>query len=93
MTVGCIFDSGSESSYFHPDMERMRVTQRKKHFQLETLSMQGEVEDVDGLLVGFDVFLASGEVMQIQALKHHGLGRSGTMLRAKVLSVPAEFAA
>ena len=55
--------------------------------------MQGEVEGVDGLLVGFDVFLASGEVMQIQALKHHGLGRSGTMLRAKVLSVPAEFAA
>ena len=93
MTVGFIFNSGSESSYFHPDMERIGVTRRKKQFQLETLSMGGEVEAVDGLLVGFDVLMASGEVLQLQALKHHGLGKSGTMLRAKVLSVPAEFAA
>ena len=87
MTVGCIFDSGSESSYFHPDMERMGAMRKRKHFQLKTLSMQGEVEEVDGLLVGFNVLMASGEVVQLQALKHHGLGRSGTMLRAKVLSV------
>ena len=51
------------------------------------------MEAVDGLLVRFNALMASGEVLQHQALKHHGLGRAGTMLRAKVLSVPAEFAA
>ena len=55
--------------------------------------MQGEVEAVDGLLVVFDVVMASGEVLQLQALKHHGLGKSGTLLRAKVLTVPTDFAA
>ena len=71
----------------------MGVSRKRKQFQLETLSMQGEVKAVDGLLVGFNVVMASGQVLQLQALKHHGLGKSGTLLRAKVLTVPSAFAA
>ena len=39
ISVGCIFDSGSKSSYFHPDIEKMGVTHRRKQFQIETLSI------------------------------------------------------
>ena len=92
MMVGCLYDSGSESSYFHPEMERMGTSRRRKVFQLETLSMQGQVKEVDGLVVTFEAIMADGQVKRIEALKHHGLGKSGHMLRAKVLSVPAAFA-
>ena len=61
----------------------MGVTRSRKQLQMEILSMQKEVEAVDGLLVGFDLLTASGEVQQLQALKHHGLGKSDTMLSAK----------
>ena len=53
--------------------------------------MQGQVEEVDGLLVSFEAVMADGQVKKIQDLKHHGLGKSGTMLRGKVLSVPIGF--
>ena len=92
MLVPCLFDSGSESSYFHPDLERMETSRRRKRFQLETLSMSGKTEEVDGLLVTFEAIMAKGQVVNLEALLHHGLGKSGTMLRSKVLSVPVEFA-
>ena len=92
MMVGCLFDGGSESSYFHPDNERMATSRRRKVFQLETLSMQGQVEEDDGLLLSFEAVMVDGQVKKIKALKHHGLGESGKMLLAKVLSVPVGFA-
>ena len=70
----------------------MRVSRRKKTFQLETLSMQGQVEEVDGLVVTFEAVTANGQVKKIEALKHHGLSRAGHMLRPKFLSVPTAFA-
>ena len=87
MMVQCLYDGGSESTYFHPEMERMGISRRKKTFQLETLSMHGQVEEVDGLIVTFEAIMADGQVRKIEALKHHGLGRAGHMLRAMVLSV------
>ena len=92
MLVSCLFDSGLESSYFHPDLERMATSQRRKRFQLETLSMEGNVEEVDGLMVSFEAIMADGQVKNLEALMHNGLGKSGTMLRSKVLSVPIAFA-
>ena len=92
MLVSALFDSGSESSYFHPDLERMATSRRRKRFQLETLSMSGKTEEVDGLLVSFEAIMANGQVVKLEALLHHGLGKSSTMLRSKVLSVPVEFA-
>ena len=92
MLVSCLFDGGSESSYFHPDLERMATSRRRKRFHLETLSMEGKVEEVDGLMVTFEAIMADGQVKKIEALMHNGLGKSGTMLRSKVLSVPIEFA-
>ena len=74
MMVACLYDGGSESTYFHPEMERMGVSRRKKIFQLETLLMQGQVEEVDGLVVTFKAVMADGQVKKIEALKHHGLG-------------------
>ena len=53
--------------------------------------MLKEVEAVDGFLVGFNLLMASRKVQQLQALKHHGHGKSDTMLRAKVLTAPAYF--
>ena len=70
----------------------MGTLHRKKTFHLETLSMQGQVEEVDGLIVTFEAVMADGQVRKIEALKHHGLGRAGHKLRAKVLSVPTAFA-
>ena len=90
--VPCLYDSGSESTYFHPELEPMGLSRRKKTFYLETLSMQGGVEQVDGLIVTFEAVMADGQTRKIEALKHHGLGRSGHQLRAKVLSVPTPFA-
>ena len=78
MMVGCLFDGGSESTYFHPNMATSR---RRKFFHLETLSMQGQVEEVDGLLVSFEAVMAEGQVKKIEALKHHGLGKSGTIIK------------
>ena len=92
MMVPCLYDGGSESTYFHPEMEPMGILRRKKTFHLETLSMQGQVEEVDGLIVTFEAIMADGQVRKIEALKHHGLGRAGHKLRAKVLSVPTAFA-
>ena len=68
------------------------MTRRCKKFQVETLSMEGGVEAVDGLLVGFDVLMATGQMIQLQGLRHDGIGRSNTTLRAKVLTVPQHFA-
>ena len=70
----------------------MGIWRRKKTFQLETLLMQGLVEEVDGLVVTFKAVMAAGQVRKIEALKHRGLGRAGHMLSAKVLSVPTAFA-
>ena len=70
----------------------MGISRRKKSFQLETLLMQGQVEAVNGLIVTFEAIMADGQVRKIEALKHHGLGQAGHMLRAKVLSVPTAFA-
>ena len=92
MLVSCLFDSGSESSYFHPDLERMATSRKRKRFQLETLSMEGKVEEVDGLMVSFDAIMADGQVTNLEALMHNGLAKSGTMLWSKVLSVPVAFA-
>ena len=36
MLVSALLDSGSESSYFHPDLERMATSRRRKRFQLRT---------------------------------------------------------
>ena len=90
--IPCLYDSGSESTYFHPKLEPMGISRRKKTFHLKTLSMQGEVEEVDGLKVTFEAVMADGTVRKIEALKHHGLGLTGHKLRAKVLSVPTPFA-
>ena len=92
MMVPCSYDGGSKSTYFHHEMEQMGTSRRKKTFHLETLSMQGQVEEVDGLIVTFEAIMADGQVRNIKALKHHGLGRAGHKLRAKVLSVPIAFA-
>ena len=70
----------------------MGIWRRKKTFQLETLLMQGLVEEVDGLVVTLEAVMADEQVRKIEALKHHGLGRAGHMLCAKVLSVPTAFA-
>ena len=70
----------------------MGISRRKKAFQLETLQIQGQVEAVDGLIVTFEAIMANGSSKKVEALKHHGLGRAGHMLRAKVLSVPTAFA-
>ena len=74
MMVPCLYDGGSESTYFHPEMEPMGISRRKKTFHLETLSMQGQVEEVDGLIVTFEAIMADGQVRKIEALKHHGIG-------------------
>ena len=68
VTVAALLDSGSESSYFHPSLERLGVTRKRKRFQLKTLSMEGGAEAVDRVLVGFDILMASGQLIQIQAL-------------------------
>ena len=81
LTVSALLDSGSESSYFHPTLERFGVSRISKRFQLEALSTQANgPEKVDGLLVGFDEVM----ILRIQALKHEGIGRSDTELQAKV---------
>ena len=54
--------------------------------------MQGQVEEVNSLLVSFEAVMVDGQVKKIEALKHHGLSKLATMLRAKVPSVPVEFA-
>ena len=54
--------------------------------------MEGKVKEVDGLLVTLEAIMADGQVKNLEALLHNGLGKSGTMLRSKVLSVPIEFA-
>ena len=91
VTVAALFDSGSESSYFHPDLERLGVTRKAKNFTLETLSMEGTQEAVQGLQVGFDILMANGDLNQIQLLRHDGLGKSDTQLRGKVLTVPGSM--
>ena len=62
VTVAALFDSGSESSYFHPDLERLGVTRKAKNFTLETLSMEQSQETVSGLMCGFDILMANGDL-------------------------------
>lgn len=82
--VGVLFDTGSESSYFHPSLERLGVTRQKKQFVLETLSTtRDSPEEMNGLLIGFDVEMASGLVMRVNALKHDGLGNQTRTLRPR----------
>ena len=83
VTVAALFDSGSESSYCHPDLERLGVTRQNRSFTLETLSMGGEQESVKGTLIGFDCLMANGELRQIQLIRHSGLGKANTPLEAK----------
>ena len=88
VTVAALFDSGSESSYCHTDLERLGVTRQHRNFTLETLSMGGEQESVKGTLIGFDCLMANGDLNQIQLIRHSGLGKANTQLRGKVLTVP-----
>ena len=92
VTVAALFDSGSESSYCHGDLERLGVTRKAKNFTLETLSMGGEQESVKGTLIGFDCLMSDGSLKQIQLLRHSGLTKANTQLRGKVLTVPRYFA-
>ena len=92
VTVAALIDSGSESLYFHPDLERLGVTRKPKKFTLETLSMEGRTEHVEGLLVGFNILMSSGDLKQIELLRHDGIARSGTQFCGKVLTVPRQFA-
>ena len=92
VTVAALFDSGSESSYCHGDLERLGVTRKAKNFTLETLSMGGEQESVKGTLIGFDCLMSDGSLKQIQLLRHSGLTKANTQLRGKVLTVPRHFA-
>ena len=68
VTVAALFDSGSESSYCHPDLERLGVTRQNRNFTLETLSMGGEQESVKGLLIGFDILMSDGTLKQVQLI-------------------------
>ena len=69
------------------------MTRQKKRFVLETLSTtRDSPEEVNGLLIGFDVEMASGLVMRVNALKHDGLGKRDTDLKAKVLTCPKWYA-
>ena len=65
MMIPCLYDGGSESTYFHPELEPMGILRRKKTFHLETLSMQGQVEEVDGLIVTCEAVMADGQVRKI----------------------------
>ena len=44
VTAVVLFDTGSESSYFHPSLERLGVTRKKKRFVLETISTTRDVD-------------------------------------------------
>ena len=62
-------------------------------FVLETLpTTRDSPEEVNGWLIGFDVEMASGLVMRVNALKHDGLGKRDTDLKAKVLTCPKWYA-
>ena len=54
--------------------------------------MEGAQESVKGLLVGFDILMANGDLNHIQLLRHSGLGKADTQLRGKVLTVPRGYA-
>ena len=54
--------------------------------------MEGLQETVQGLLVGFDILMANGDLNQIQLLRHDGLGKFNTPLQGKVLTVPRGYA-
>ena len=94
LRVQALVDSGSESSYFSPDLLPMAVTKRPITFRLETLSTTAATkEKVSGLEAGFTVLRSSGETLRINLIRHDGLGRRDVQLKSKLLTCPRQFAA
>ena len=93
MSVRVLWDSGSESSFFHPALLPFVTHQRKIDFKLETLSCEAKKpEKVKGIEASFEVEIPGGSTVQLNLLQHEGLKTRNMPIKAKLLTCPQNFA-
>ena len=91
--INCLWDSGSESSFFSPALLPFATNQRQTSFKIETLSPSAsKPEVVHGIEAAFQVAIPDGEVIQLSLLQHMGLQTRNMTLKPKVLTCSAQFA-
>ena len=90
--VNCLWDSGSESSFFSPAFLPFATDQRKTYFKIETLSPSAsKPEVVHGIEAAFQVAIPDGEVIQLNLLQHTGLQTRNMKLKSKLLTCSSAF--
>ena len=68
--VNCLWDTGSESSFFSPALLPFATDQRNTSFKIETLSPSAaKPEVVHGIEVVFQVAIPGGEVIKLNLLQ------------------------
>ena len=91
--VNCLWDSGSESSFFSPALLPFAINQRQTAFKIETLSPSAsKPEVVHGIEAAFQVAIPDGKVIQLSLLQHMGLQTRNMMLKPKLWTCAAAFA-
>ena len=89
--VNCLWDSGSESSFFSPALLPFATHQRQASFKIETLSPSA-TRPVHSIEAAFQVAIPDGEAVQLTLLQHRGLKTRNMKLKAKLLTCPAKVA-
>ena len=91
--VKALWDSGSESSFFHPALLPFATNTRKQAFKLETLSPSAtQPEVVHGVEATFDVAIpGTNTLVQLSLLQHEGLQLRNMKLKAKLLTCSKQF--
>ena len=83
--VQCLWDSGSESSFFHPGLLPFATHQKKIDFKIETLSCKAKKpEVVKGIEASFEVEIPGGGTVQLNLLQHRALESRSMCVKPKL---------